>query len=66
MDSMFAYSLSQAEKGWRWCIYDQAGEIVAFGVGECQSEAKAAVERGLNRAAVGALKPVAAAGARPA
>jgi hypothetical protein len=40
----FAYSLSQAEDGWRWRIYDEDGETVARGAHPSQQVAQAEVE----------------------
>jgi hypothetical protein len=46
----FAYSLSQAEDGWRWCVYDEDGVTVADGAHPSQAAAQAAVERTLRGA----------------
>jgi hypothetical protein len=46
----FAYSLSQAEDGWRWCVYDEDGVTVADGAHPNQAAAQAAVETTLRRA----------------
>ena len=43
----FAYSLSQAEDGWRWCVYDEDGMTVAGGATASQAAAQADVERTL-------------------
>jgi hypothetical protein len=43
----FAYSLSQAEDGWRWRVYDEDGETVAHGAHPSQAAAQEAVERAL-------------------
>jgi hypothetical protein len=43
----FAYSLSQAEDGWRWRIYNEDGETVANGAHPSQAAAQEAVERAL-------------------
>jgi hypothetical protein len=40
----FAYSLSQEENGWRWCVYDEDGVTVAVGAHPTQAAAQAAVE----------------------
>ena len=40
----FAYSLSQADDGWRWRIYDEDGETVAGGAHPSQQAAMAEVE----------------------
>lgn len=48
----FAYSLSQDESGWRWCVYDEDGVTVADGAHATQAAAQAAVERTLRSAAV--------------
>jgi hypothetical protein len=45
----FAYSLSQDEDGWRWCVYDEDGVTVADGALPSQAAAKAAVELALRR-----------------
>jgi thiamine monophosphate synthase len=45
-----AYSLSQAEDGWRWCVYDEDGVTVADGAHVSQGAAQAAVERTLRDA----------------
>ena len=45
----FAYSLSQDEDGWRWCVYDEDGVTVADGANSSEAAAKAAVERMLRR-----------------
>jgi hypothetical protein len=41
----FAYSLSQEEDGWRWCVYDEEGVTVADGAHPSQAAAQAAVQR---------------------
>lgn len=46
----FAFSLSQDEEGWRWCVYDEDGATVADGAHPSQAAARAAVERLLQRA----------------
>ena len=43
-DRSWAYSLRQAEDGWRWCVYDEEGVTVADGARPSQADAKAAVE----------------------
>lgn len=48
-DVSFAYSLSQDEDGWRWCVYDEDGVTVADGAHATQAAAQAAVERTLRR-----------------
>jgi hypothetical protein len=45
----FAYSLSQDEDGWRWCVYDEDGVTIADGAHPSQAAAKAAVETLLRR-----------------
>jgi hypothetical protein len=45
--SSLAYSLSQAEDGWRWSVYDEDGVTVAD---PSQAAAQAAVERTLRGA----------------
>jgi hypothetical protein len=39
----FAYSLSQAEDGWRWRVFDEDGVTVADGSHSSQADAQAAV-----------------------
>lgn len=39
----FAYSLSQAEDGWRWSVYDEDGVTVADGARATQDAALAEV-----------------------
>ena len=46
----FAYSLSQAEDGWRWRVFDEDGVTVADGAHPCQQAAQAAVDRTLRDA----------------
>ena len=46
----FAYSLSQAENGWRWSVYDEDGRTVARGADASRAAAQAAVESMLKRA----------------
>lgn len=46
----FAYSLSQDEDGWRWCVYDEDGVTVADGAGATQAAAQAAVNQTLQGA----------------
>ena len=48
--SSLAYSLSQDEEGWRWCVYDEDGVTVADGAHSSQAAAQAAVERTLRGA----------------
>jgi hypothetical protein len=43
----FAYSLSQAEDGWKWSVYDEDGITVAGGAHPSRDDAQAAVERTL-------------------
>ncbi|MDO8380456.1 hypothetical protein [Phenylobacterium sp.] len=50
-DQPFAYSLAHAERGWSWSVYDEDGETVATGLDLSQSEAQAAVEDTIRRAA---------------
>lgn len=45
--SALAYSLSQDEQGWRWCVYDEDGVTVADGAHPSQAAAQAAVDRAL-------------------
>ena len=42
-----AYSLSQAEEGWRWSVYDEDGVTVAGGADTARDAAQAAVESAL-------------------
>lgn len=44
----FAYSLAQDELGWRWRVYDEAGEIVASGRAKTQDAAELAVRQAIN------------------
>ena len=46
----FAYSLSQAEDGWRWRVFDEDGVTVADGAHASQAAAQAAVESMLREA----------------
>lgn len=48
-----AYSLSQNEEGWRWCVYDEEGVTVADGAHATQAAAQAAVEFTLRNAGAG-------------
>jgi hypothetical protein len=41
----FAYSLSQREDGWAWCVYDEDGVTVADGAHASRLAAQAAVDR---------------------
>lgn len=41
----FAYSLSQREDGWAWCVYDEDGVTVADGAHASRVVAQAAVDR---------------------
>jgi len=50
--SSLAYSLSQAEDGWRWCVYDEDGVTVAGGAHPSQADAQAAVESTFRSAGV--------------
>ncbi|HZZ30758.1 MAG TPA: hypothetical protein VFE10_02105 [Phenylobacterium sp.] len=43
-NSPLAYSLSQVEEGWRWCVYDEDGVTVADGADPTRDAAEAAVE----------------------
>jgi hypothetical protein len=49
----FAYSLSQAENGWTWSVYDEDGIIVAGGAHPSRDAAQAAVERTLQAPELG-------------
>jgi hypothetical protein len=40
-----AYSLSQAESGWRWSVYDLDGVTVADGADPSQDAALASIDR---------------------
>ena len=42
-----AYSLSQSDDGWRWCVYDLDGVTVADGSDATRDAAQAAVERSM-------------------
>jgi hypothetical protein len=46
-----AYSLSQAETGWLWSVYDEDGETVARGLDSSRAAAQAAIDAMLNSAA---------------
>ena len=46
----FAYSLSQAEDGWRWRVFDEEGVTVADGADPSQAAAQAAVDSMLRAA----------------
>lgn len=46
-DLSLAYSLSQAEEGWRWQVYDEDGVTVAGGELSSRDAAQAAVDRTL-------------------
>jgi hypothetical protein len=48
----FAYSLSHAEDGWRWRVFDEDGETVAGGVHDSQAAAQGAVESTLRAAGI--------------
>ncbi|WP_421934053.1 hypothetical protein [Phenylobacterium sp.] len=50
-DQPYAYSLAHAERGWSWSVYDEDGETVATGLDLSQSDAQAAVEDTIRRAA---------------
>ena len=56
----FAYSLSQAENGWRWSVFDTDGVTVARGADLTRDAAQAAVERTLRTASPAADSAVAA------
>lgn len=49
-NSTLAYSLSQADSGWTWSVYDIEGEMVAHGADASRDAAQAAVERLLHSA----------------
>ena len=42
-----AYSLSQSETGWRWCVYDLDGVTLANGADASRDAAQAAVDRSI-------------------
>ena len=44
---LLAYSLSHAEEGWRWSVYDEDGITVADGANTDRDAAQAAVESAL-------------------
>lgn len=39
-ESLFAYSMCQAEQGWIWRLWDEAGDVVAAGDAPDQSTAR--------------------------
>lgn len=43
--SLFAYSLSQAEEGWAWRLYDENGDIVAAGSSVTRADAEQSVSQ---------------------
>lgn len=45
-----AYSLSQAETGWNWSVYDEEGVTIATGAAASQARALAAVNTTLQAA----------------
>ena len=47
----FAYSLSHEACGWSWQVFDEDGETVATGAQPSRSDAQAAVEDTIRRAA---------------
>lgn len=47
----FAYSLSHEELGWTWRVFDEDGVMVATGAQSSQSDAQAAIEDSIRRAA---------------
>lgn len=51
----FAYSLTHAEGGWVWCVYDLDGETVDRGEAFQQSDAQDAIERSIRTAALSRL-----------
>ena len=50
ISSDFAYSLAQDELGWRWRVYDEAGEVVASGRRKTQDAAELAIRQAINTA----------------
>jgi hypothetical protein len=42
-----AYSLAQDELGWRWRVYDEAGEIIAAGRAKSQDAAELAIRQAI-------------------
>ena len=48
-DRALAYSMKQAEDGWRWYVYDEDGITVADGADASQAGAQAAVQTMLRR-----------------
>ncbi|MDD3838073.1 MAG: hypothetical protein WCY15_03550 [Phenylobacterium sp.] len=53
-----AYTLSQSETGWTWCVFDEDGVTVAAGAEGSQAGALAAVDVALRYAAQVALRLV--------
>jgi hypothetical protein len=49
-ETVFAYSLSQVEEGWRWSVYDEDGVTVADGADASRDGAEAAVASTLRSA----------------
>lgn len=39
-ESLFAYSMCQAEQGWTWRLWDEAGDVVAAGEAPDQPSAR--------------------------
>ncbi|CAN7337963.1 hypothetical protein LJR219_001870 [Phenylobacterium sp. LjRoot219] len=39
-ESLFAYSMCQAEQGWTWRLWDETGDVVAAGEAPDQSSAR--------------------------
>jgi hypothetical protein len=50
----WAYSLSRDNDVWRWCVYDEDGDVVAGGTHLSQDAAQAAVDTTLRLAGDGA------------
>ena len=48
-DSLFAYSLSQAEIGWTWRLLDEMGDVVATGAAPDQRSAERHVQEAYHK-----------------
>ena len=48
-DSLFAYSMSQAEEGWLWRLWDETGDLVAAGDAPDQLSAQRHLQEAFER-----------------